>query len=230
MDSLNLVYDLARGPLVWAALIVFIAGSAVQIYRIWELTAAAKSVENVPRPLKKDVKRHKLPPAVRLRLSIVGTSPAVIIVTAIFHLCLIITPLFVLGHNILIDNAWGLSLFSFPEGFADRLTLLVVAGAGYLLLRRIFLERVRIITTFRDYLLLGLATGPFITGTLAYHQIFDYKVVVTLHMLCGELMLMAIPFTGLVHMFFFFVFRFAVASEYSLGGGTRIWQEPWKRH
>jgi nitrate reductase gamma subunit len=223
MDPLNIVYDLARGPLVWAALIVFIVGSAIQGYRMWALTAAAKPVEHAPRPLKKDIKQQKLPLAVRIRLSVAGTSPVTIVVSTLFHLCLIITPLFVLGHNILIDNAWGISLFSFPEGFADILTLFVVACAGYFLFRRIFLERVRIITTPWDYLFLALAAGPFITGTLAYHQIFDYKLVVTLHMLCGELMLVAIPFTKFVHMLFFFVFRFAVANEYSLGDGTRTW-------
>lgn len=223
MELLNFVYDLARGPLVWTALIVFITGSAIQIYRMWTLTVAAKPLENVPRPLKREIKQQKLPLLVRLRLSIAGTSPVTIIVTAIFHLCLAITPLFVLAHHILIDNAFGVSFFSFPEYFADILTILVIAGAGYFLLRRIFIERVRIISSFRDYLLLALAAGPFITGALAYHQIFDYKLVVMLHMLCGELLLMAIPFTRLTHMFFFFIFRLAVAGEYSLGWGKRTW-------
>ncbi|MFZ5562483.1 MAG: hypothetical protein ACOZBW_00410 [Thermodesulfobacteriota bacterium] len=223
MDPLNFIYDLARGPLVWTAFIVFFAGSAVQVYRMWALTVAANPLEQVSRPLKKDIRQKRLPLAVRIRLSVAGTSPVTIAVTTLFHLCLVLTPLFVLGHNILIDNAWGVSLFSLPEGFADVLTLLVVACAGYFLFRRIFLERVRIITTPWDYLFLGLAAGPFITGTLAYHQIFDYKLVVTLHMLLGELMLMAVPFTKFVHMLFFFVFRFATASEYSLGEGTRTW-------
>lgn len=223
MDPLNLVYDLARGPLVWAAFIVFIVGSAIQIYRLWALTSAAKPVEYAPRLLKKNIKEKKLPLAVRIRLSVAGSSPVTIVVTALFHLFLVITPFFILGHNILIGNAWGASLFSFPEGFADVLTFVVIAGAGYFLFRRIFLERVRIITTPWDYLFLGLAAGPFITGALAYHQIFDYKLVVTLHMLLGELMLMAIPLTKFVHMLFFFIFRFAVTSEYSLGNGTRTW-------
>jgi len=222
MDPLNLLYDLARGPLVWVAFIVFIAGSAVQICRLWALTSAAKPVERLPRPLK-NIEKKKLPLAVRIRLSVMGSSPVTIVVTSLFHLCLVITPLFVLGHNILFDNAWGFSLFSFSESFSDLLTLVVVAGAGYFLFRRIFLERVRIITTPWDYLFLGLAAGPFITGTLAYHQIFDYKLIITMHMILGELMLMAIPLTKFVHMLFFFVFRFAVASEYSLGNGRRTW-------
>ncbi|MDY6831934.1 MAG: hypothetical protein SWC96_08835 [Thermodesulfobacteriota bacterium] len=222
MDPLNLVYDLARGPLVWVAVVVFLVGAVVQVYRMWSLTSAARPVENLPRSLK-PVERKNLPLGVRLRLSVAGTSPVTVVVTTVFHLCLVITPLFVLGHNILVDNAWGASLFSFPEGFSDFLTLVVVACAGYFLLRRIFYERVRLISTPWDYLFLALAAGPFITGTLAYHQIFDYKLMITAHMLLGELMLIAIPFTKFAHMFFFPVFRFAVASEYSLGNGRRTW-------
>ncbi|OQX63020.1 MAG: hypothetical protein B5M56_04330 [Desulfococcus sp. 4484_241] len=221
MDPLNLIYDLARGPLVWVAFAVFIVGSAAQLVRMWRLTSPPDETY-VPRVKKADGK-NKLPLSYRIRLSVAGSSPVTVAVTTLFHLCLVITPLFVLGHNILLDNAWRVSLCSFPERFSDVLTTVVIICAGYFLARRVFSERVRIISSFWDYLFLGLAAGPFITGYLAYHQICDYKLVITVHMLLGEAMLVAIPFTKFVHMLFFFVFRFAVASEYSLGNGKRRW-------
>jgi hypothetical protein len=44
-----------------------------------------------------------------------------------------------------------------------------------------------------------------------------------LHILAGEVMLMAIPFTKLGHMLFFFFYRFFIGSEYSFVRGTRSW-------
>jgi nitrate reductase gamma subunit len=49
--------------------------------------------------------------------------------------------------------------------------------------------------------------------------------VILLHMLAGEIMLMAIPFTKLVHMPFFFINRFLLVHENTFGaGGSRIWR------
>ena len=54
----------------------------------------------------------------RLKLSILGTSPVTVVVTTIFHTCLVLLPFFVLGHNVLLDMAWGASLPSLPEAAA----------------------------------------------------------------------------------------------------------------
>ena len=69
----------------------------------------------------------------------------------------------------------------------------------------------------------NIAALPFLTGFLAYHQWFTYKTVITLHALTGELMLIAIPFTKLSHMVFFFFVRGFVASEHSVARGDRVW-------
>jgi nitrate reductase gamma subunit len=155
----------------------------------------------------------------------VGINPVMISVTTIFHLALVLTPLFVLGHNVLLDLAWQASLPSFPEALADGLTVVVIAGGVFFFLRRIFLARVRAISSAYDYLVLLIATAPFVTGFLAYHRLFDYDTVILLHMLAGEIMLMAVPFTKLVHMPYFFINRFVLVHENTLGaGGNRIWR------
>ena len=91
--------------------------------------------------------------------------------------------------------------------------------ALFLFGRRLFLARVRIITTAYDYLVLLIAIAPFLTGYLAYHQWFDYSTVMTLHVLSGEAMLITLPFTKLGHMLFFFLYRFLIGSEYSFARG-----------
>ena len=121
------------------------------------------------------------------------------------------------------DVSVGFGLGSFTENTTDIMTIIFLACALYFLLRRIFYARVRAITSLYDYLILCLSVAPFLTGFLAYHQIFDYKTIMVIHIVCGELMLICIPFTKLVHMIFFFINRIFLVSEYSLGTGNRTW-------
>src|SRR4030067_974280 len=56
---------------------------------------------------------------------------------------------------------------------------------------------------------------PFISAFLAYHQwLLPNKTMVILHMLFGEIMLIAIPFTRLGHMFYFFLTRAYMGSDH----------------
>lgn len=227
------MYDLVRGPLVWVSFIVFICGTIYQVLRFYALSRKLTpyrlpSAAGAP-PKEEEIQEKPAWPALsfrqRLRLSILGTSPVLISVTTIFHLTLVLTPLFVLGHNVLWDLAWGFSPPSLPEAAAEGLTLVVIAGGLFFLGRRLFMARVRAITTVYDYIVLLFATAPFITGFLAYHRYFDYDTVILLHMLAGEIMLMAIPFSKLVHMPFFFLNRLILIHENTFGsGGSRVWR------
>ena len=145
------------------------------------------------------------------------------IMTFVFHVFLIAVPIFLLGHNMVLDQSWGLSLLSLPESITDILTVVVLICAAFFLARRLFLARVRAITTTYDYVILLIAAAPFLTGYFAYHQWFNYDTVMTLHILAGEVMLITIPFTKLGHMLFFFLYRFLIGSEYSFAKGARAW-------
>jgi nitrate reductase gamma subunit len=159
-----------------------------------------------------------------LKLSIAGVNPFMTIVTTVFHVLLICVPVFVLGHNILLDNAFGISMVSLPENVSDFLTGIVIFCTLIFLFRRLFLDRVKIITSYEDYFFLCLAAAPFVTGYFAYHQVFlSYKLVISLHILSGELMLMAVPFTKFIHMIYIIIVRFNVAGEYSLGNARKNW-------
>jgi nitrate reductase gamma subunit len=100
--------------------------------------------------------------------------------------------------------------------------IVLICGA-YFLGRRLFLARVRAISSIYDYVILLIAVAPFLTGFLAYHQWWDYKTVIFLHILTGEIMLITLPFTKLGHMLFFFLYRFFIGSEYSFVRGSRTW-------
>jgi len=214
--------------MVWMAFIIFILGTVYQVVHIFFLLKDHTLPQLTPGPGNIIPTRaglqEKTDWLLWLKLSIAGVNPFMTLLTSVFHLILMGLPWFVLGHNILLDNAFGISLVSLPEGVSDILTLVVIVCAGLFFARRLFLQRVRIITTIGDHLFLLLVTAPFITGYLAYHQILgDYKVMLPLHILSGGLMLMAIPFTKSVHMIYFVIVRFYVSSEYALGKGKKVW-------
>ena len=223
------MYELVRGPLVWVSLIVFVLGTVFQIFRFFTLSREAGISPHVPlQPPKKDRPKWYSPARLtglikKAGNTILAVSPVTIIVSTIFHVLLIFVPLFLLGHNELVELTLGISLPSVSEHVSDLLTFLVLLCCAFFLYRRIFLSRVRAITSFYDYLVLALATVPFLSGFLAYHQIYDYRTIMIIHMLSGELMIMAIPFTKLTHMIFFFLNRFLVVGEHTLGKGSRSW-------
>ncbi len=218
------LFDFIRGPLVWISCIVFFLGLIFQTFRFLAYTKKNPHVVFNPRPRRKITKESIDHFFKKMKLSVIGVNPVLIIVTTVFHLCLIVAPLFLLAHNILIEQAIGFSLFSFSEKLTDYLTIVLMLCGLYFLYRRLFVPKVKAITDWYDYVILLIATAPFITGFIAYHQLIpDYRLIITLHILAGEIMLMAVPFTKFVHMVFFFVFRFTIESEYSLGKGNRTW-------
>jgi nitrate reductase gamma subunit len=221
------MYDLIGGPLVSVAFVVFVLGLLYQGSRFYQLTKKKEWVlpplPGAEKHLKKTVGQSIVAGLAFLQGTLWKTDPLMMIATSGFHVCLILTPLFLLGHNMLLDQSWGVSLGSLPESFTDGLTIAVLICAAFFLMRRLFLARVRAITSFYDYVVLLIAAAPFLTGFLAYHQWFDYRIMMILHILAGELMLITIPFTKLGHMLFFFLYRFLIGSEYSFTRGSRTW-------
>jgi nitrate reductase gamma subunit len=221
------MYDFIGSQLVSIALMIFVLGLIYQGIQFFKLT---RKKEWIRPPLPLETKPKKITAGqfiVNCLASLNGTlwktDPLMTIVTSVFHVFLILVPIFLLGHNILFDQSWGFSLWSLPESITDVLTLVILACAAFFLARRLFLSRVRAITTAYDYLVLLIAVAPFLTGYFAYHQWFDYDTMMTIHILTGEIMLITIPFTKLGHMLFFFLYRFFIGSEYSFVRGARAW-------
>jgi nitrate reductase gamma subunit len=229
--------------MVWISFIIFFFGVVFQVLRFMSLLKAQPIETFEPGPgkiINRQTASHlamdrsrkgrfkkgpdKKDWIVWFKLSIAGVNPFMTFVTTVFHVLLIGVPVFVLGHNILLDNAFGISMVSLPENVSDVLTGIVILCILVFLFRRLFFERVRIITGYEDFLLLSLAAAPFVTGYLAYHQVFsNYKILISLHILSGELMLMAVPFTKLIHMIYMIIVRFNVAGEYSFGNARKTW-------
>ena len=145
-------------------------------------------------------------------------QPVLTVVTFAFHICLFLVPLLLLSHVVLWEEAFGISWWTIPDAVADGMTVIVILGAIYFLVRRISQPEVKFVTTPSDFMILFIVAAPFVTGFIAYHQWFDYPLVMGLHVLSGDIMLAAIPFTRLSHMLFSPFTRAYMGSEF---GGVR---------
>jgi nitrate reductase gamma subunit len=222
--------DFIQGPLAVITFLVFGGGLTFQVVRCYRLSRSIQrpsatlidadgTSRSQPQPVSLAFKLRAL------KHTIIGAHPIMMGVTLLFHVCALLVPLFVMAHNIMLDSAWGLSLPSLPDAVADTGTLLVILAGLFFLGRRLLSKRVRAISGPQDYLLLLIATAPFVTGYLAYHQIGDYRTMAILHILSGEILLITAPFSKLVHMVFFFFGRFLVVHENNLGRvASRVWR------
>jgi nitrate reductase gamma subunit len=226
----DFIYNLASGLLAKVAFAVFLIGTGIRTIRFISLTRNVK--QDKPQPAISIRKRFTIKSILKelprlfaaMKHTVLAKNPVTIVVSFVFHLGLFFVPLFLLAHNIMITRFMGVSLFSFSEQTTNIMTIIFLVCAFYFLARRIFSARVRMITSVNDYLILAVTTLPFLTGLLAYYQVYDYKVMIVLHMLSGELMLVAAPFTKIFHMVFFFVSRFMIIGQHTLGKGNRVWQ------
>jgi len=234
------MYDLLIGPMLGISLLVFIVGLAYRWRQYSALTREMRiNTEALPKDMIRAVENRErdeylridsandvvLKYQLKLKRTILGKAPVFMAITVVFHVLLLLLPVFVVGHSILLDDYFGFGLPAFSETTTDNLTVLFLMLAGFFFFRRIFVAKVRSVTTYRDWIAWLAPTAPFLTGFLAYHQYFDYETVLYLHIICGELMLVAIPFTKLAHMPFFFFSRFLIRNELTIGSGSRKWAE-----
>jgi nitrate reductase gamma subunit len=216
------IYNFVSGPLVWVAFIVFVGGC------LWRLVSMAMLARE------KDVFVYEYASFHHALRSIVhwlvpfGTvnmrrNPAMTVATFAFHICLIVSPLFLFAHIALFRESWGVSWGYLSDGAADIMTLIVIAACVFFLVRRLILPETRYLTSASDFVLLALVAAPFVTGFWTYHQLAGFRVMGILHILSGEIMLAAIPFTRLSHMIFFLFTRGYMGSEFGAVRHARDW-------
>ena len=211
------IYNFVSGPLVWLAFIIFFGGSLYKIYSLIALTREKEKFIFSFMSWKYSLRSilHWLIPFGSLGWR---SKPILTVVTFGFHICLVIAPIFLLSHIILWDESLGIRWGALSDTMADVMTIIVIIGCIFYLIRRLTQKEVKFVTSTSDYVLLAIVAAPFVTGFLAYHQWFGYQTFVILHIISGEIMLMAIPFTRLSHMLYSPFTRAYMGSEF---GGVR---------
>jgi nitrate reductase gamma subunit len=144
-------------------------------------------------------------------------------VSYLFHILLFLLPVFLFSHIVLINESLDIAWPAIHDATADIMTLAVIASLIFFALRRRFASDVRFLTSVQDHVLILLVLMPFVTGFLAYHQIFSYEWMVIAHVLSGELMLVIIPFSRFSHMITAPLTRAYTGSEFGNVRHARDW-------
>ena len=216
------MYDFVTGPLTWISVGIFIVGMTWKIIGLVRLANKKDKVVFNHFSWKWSFVSiaHWLFPFGSRSMR---EKPVFTLMTFAFHICLLATPIFLMAHNMLLKERWGVGWWTLPEGTADYMTIILIVVVAFLALRRIALPDVRLITSAYDFLLLGIAVAPFITGYAASHNWFSYKTMLILHILFGQVFIASIPFTKLSHMFLFFLTRAHIASEMGARRDAPTW-------
>jgi len=215
------IYELVRGPFAWAALIVFALGS---LYRIVFLFYSGKK-ESVLDPSQsvRNAARAILHGLLPFGSTYMRRQPLFTVISFIFHLCVVILPIFLLAHIVLWYESWEIQWWSLPDLLADLMALWVILACVYFISRRLLIREVKQVTRPIDFGLLIIILMTFLTGFLAYHQWGPYRSILILHIISSETLLVVLPFSKLGHMLFFGFSRAYMGSEFGKVLKARDW-------
>jgi ferredoxin len=113
----------------------------------------------------------------------------------VFHLCIIIVPVWTLGHVTLWEESQlGWSYTALPDVWSEAMTLAVIFLSGYFLVRRIILRVAYSEGHVTDCLLIVMTALPFVTGYFLSHGTPGFMSIPedfmwTIHVLTGEIIL-----------------------------------------
>lgn len=189
-----------RGPGFQIAIVIFIAGVIIRFAEILLLgrktnLAEAKGSE-MGGGLRTIVTRS-IPDK-----STFKRSTFTVIAGYIFHIGLFVTIFLFAPHILLFKDVIGLSWPSVPTAIVDAFAVISIITLLAILVHRMRDNVLKFITTKEDYVVWLLTILPLITGYMAFHRIgMTAPTLLAIHILSVELLLVAFPFTKLMHAF-----------------------------
>jgi len=198
----------AKGPLFAFSLLVMLLGLLrlviIQVYSL--ILRKGRRLRNAPwKKILTDASTWVIP----VRHLIAGTR-VFSIVSYLFHIGILVVPILLMDHIALWENFFGVNLPAIGRGLGDVLTLFTLGCVVLLFGYRLFVPRLRSMSMFMDYVLLGMIFIPFASGYLASHpnaNPFPWNVMMLVHILSAEALFIAVPFTKLSHIVLFFFDR-----------------------
>jgi nitrate reductase gamma subunit len=198
MDSL---LEFAKGPLFRLSFALLVLG----LFRIFFLDIrgaykAYKNTDDKKLPWKLIISRtwEWIFPLKRLKRNFRFYS----IFSILFHIGLIIVPLFLFAHIQLWANSIGISWVAIPHDWALWFTIGTIIFGTALFISRFTGRTTRALSRKQDYLWLFLLLVPFFTGFICANLSVSpagYQFFMLMHILSGELIFVLIPFSKIAH-------------------------------
>ena len=123
-------------------------------------------------------------------------------ISVLFHIGLILVPIFYFGHIQLWEKSLGFGWPNLGRGIADILTITTIVTAVLLFLMRVFYRPSRFLSRPQDYCWTLLLAIPFLTGYLSVNSGLSpsgYQFTMLVHFLSADMIFLMIPFTKVAH-------------------------------
>lgn len=191
----------ARGPLFRFAILIVVLGLArhfiLTLYNVWRGLRGAGDQDIPYRVIALNTLKWMFP------FKNLNNRLWYSITSVLFHVGLILTPIFLVAHITLWKQGIGIDWPGFPQDAEDVLTLLTILTGIMLIIGRVSGRNTRTLSRFQDHMLPLLLLAPLSSGFLAMHpglNPISYQAVMLIHVLSGDLIFILIPFTKLAHM------------------------------
>lgn len=193
--------ELARGPLFRFTFVILLLGLGRNV--LLAVLTLAKAYA--------DAGDKKVPYGAVLRRTldwflpyrrVFRVRPLFSLVSVLFHLGLILVPIFLYAHVSLWRSGIGIGWPALSKTVADLLTIGTIVAALLLLAFRLTDATARALSRASDYLWPILLAVPFVSGFLCVHSPLNplsYNAMLLIHILSAELIFVLIPFTKIAH-------------------------------
>jgi nitrate reductase gamma subunit len=218
--------DFARGPLFRLCLALMVLG-LMRIFLVTLLGVKEAYQRNADKIVSwKEIRRQTvgwLFPVRRLWTQ----RPIYSALSFLFHVGMIVTPIFLASHILLWRNAVGFGWPALPQELANWLALLAIFTGTGIFLGRVLHSGARGLSHFQDFVWPLLIMAPFVTGYIASNALISprtYQEMMLIHIYAGDLILLMIPFTKLAHCVLAPLSQLVtgVAWKFPAGAGDRV--------
>ncbi len=124
------------------------------------------------------------------------------LLSIVFHIGLLLVPLFLYAHVELWRSSLGFGWWTLPKTVADILTITTIITALGLLVGRLTSGASRFISRLQDFMWPLLIALPFVSGLICANATLSagaYQALMLTHILAAELILTLMPFTKIAH-------------------------------
>ena len=197
---MDLWIETARGPLFRIALTIMLLGLGYRVVVVVSQIAIAWFRAADRRLPGKDIVAATL--GWLMPVHLLRSRPLYSAASFLFHVGVIVVPLFLVGHAALLAGILPRSWPTLNSTVADGLTLACLAALVVLLMGRVAVKSARKLTRAQDVLILVALLMTVLFGFLAAHPTqspFDARAMLLFHILGGNLVLVLMPTTKIAH-------------------------------
>ena len=201
-----------RGPLFYAALLIFIAGMVYRLARVvalgWERDRVKSRGSKLAGAIRSYLKGILIWPFIPWVKNTFSRNPLIYVAGGLFHLGLFVVVFLGAAHMLVWKSLLGFGWPTLPLSIVDWLAVVCIAAMIVLFINRLVHPVLKLISGPAEWLNLLFVFLPMISGyILTHHLFFRYEMAYSLHMLAVDWLLIWIPLSRISHFMFYFFAR-----------------------